>query len=56
VLEIYLSLAREIPDNAALYFDRISQIYYTQGNATEGERFQAFARRAQAEQRQAQRS
>jgi tetratricopeptide (TPR) repeat protein len=56
VLEIYLSLAREIPDNAALYFDRISAIYYAQGNATEGERFQAFARRAQAEQRPAPRS
>lgn len=53
VLEIYLSLAREIPDNAAIYFDRISQIYFAQGNATEGERFQAFARRAQTEQRQA---
>lgn len=52
VLEIYLSLAREIPDNAAIYFNRISAIYYAQGNATEGERFQAFAQRAQAEQRQ----
>lgn len=52
VLEIYLSLAREIPANAAIYFDRISQIYFAQGNATEGERFHAFAQRAQAEQRQ----
>jgi tetratricopeptide (TPR) repeat protein len=52
VLEIYLSLAREIPANAAIYFDRISQIYFAQGNADEGERFQSFSRRAQAEQRQ----
>ena len=50
ILELYLSLAREVPDNAAIYFDRISQIYFSQGNTAEGERFQAFARRAQAEQ------
>lgn len=50
VLELYLSLAREIPANAAIYFDRISQIYFSQGNAAEGERFRAFAVRAQAEQ------
>jgi tetratricopeptide (TPR) repeat protein len=50
ILDIYLSLAREIPTNAALYFERISQIYFSQGNATEGERFRAFALRAQAEQ------
>jgi len=50
VLELYLSLAREIPANAAVYFDRISQIYFAQGNTAEGERFRAFALRAQAEQ------
>lgn len=50
VLELYLSLAREIPANAAIYFDRISQIYFAQGNDAEGERFRAFALRAQAEQ------
>jgi len=49
VLELYLSLAREIPANAAIYFDRISQIYFAQGNTAEGERFRAFALRAQAE-------
>jgi tetratricopeptide (TPR) repeat protein len=52
ILEIYLSLARDIPANAAIYFDRISQIYFAQGNATEGKRFQSFAQRAQTEQRQ----
>jgi len=50
LLEIYLSLVREIPTNAAHYFDRISRIYFAQGNATEGERFRAFALRAEAEQ------
>ena len=50
VLELYLSLAREIPANAAVYFDRISQIYFSQGNTAEGERFRAFALRAQADQ------
>jgi len=50
LLEIYLSLVREIPTNAALYFDRVSQIYFAQGNTAEGERFHAFALRAQAEQ------
>ena len=50
ILELYLSLAREIPDNAATYFDRVSQIYTAQGNAEEAERFRAFAIRAEAEQ------
>ena len=50
LLEIYLSLVREIPTNAALYFDRVSEIYFAQGNTAEGERFHAFALRAQAEQ------
>jgi len=33
VLELYLSLVREIPDNASHYFDRISQIYLAQATA-----------------------
>ncbi len=49
ILELYLSLAREIPDNAAAYFDRISRIYTAQGNAPEAERFRSFARRAETE-------
>lgn len=49
ILELYLSLAREIPDNAAQYFDRISRIYAAQGNATEAERFRSFSIRAEAE-------
>ncbi|MBC8417086.1 MAG: hypothetical protein H8E10_00650 [Desulfobacterales bacterium] len=50
ILELYLSLAGEIPDNASKYFDRISRLYTAQGNAVEAERFRAFAIRAEAEQ------
>lgn len=49
VLELYLSLARELPDRRAHYFDRISVIYTSQGNRVEAERFAAFAVRARAE-------
>ena len=48
ILEMYISLAREIPGNAAQYFDRISQIYQAQGNTTEAERFRSFSIRAEA--------
>jgi tetratricopeptide (TPR) repeat protein len=47
-LEMYLALAREIPENAAGYFDRVSRIYAAQGNPAEAERFLSFARRAAA--------
>ena len=49
ILEMYLALAREIPENAAHYFDRVSRIYAAQGNPTEAERFRSFARQAAAE-------
>jgi tetratricopeptide (TPR) repeat protein len=49
ILELYLSLAREIPENAAVYFDRISRIYAARGNSLEAERFRAFSARAIAE-------
>jgi thioredoxin-like negative regulator of GroEL len=47
-LELYLSLTREIPENAAAYYERISQIYSAQGNKAEANRFRSFAKRAQA--------
>lgn len=50
ILELYLSLAREIPDNAAVYFDRISHIYASQGNTDEALRFRGFSDRAKIEQ------
>jgi hypothetical protein len=43
VLELYLSLAREFPDHASLYFDRISRIYEKQGTAVASQRFRAFS-------------
>ena len=49
ILEMYLALAREIPENAAGYFDRVSRIYAAQGNPTEAERFLSFAKRAASE-------
>ena len=49
LLEIYLDLARQNPAEAALYFERISRIYFDRGDTAEGERFRAFARRARNE-------
>lgn len=46
ILEIYLSLAREIPDNQAAYFEKISRIYAAQGNDAEAKRFRSFAAQA----------
>ncbi|MFH0729592.1 MAG: tetratricopeptide repeat protein [Pseudomonadota bacterium] len=49
ILELYLSLVREIPGNAAGYYEKISQIYTAQGNKTEANRFLSFAKRARTE-------
>lgn len=46
LIELYLDLTQEIPDQAALYFHRISQIYFHKGNTVEGERFRQLANRA----------
>jgi tetratricopeptide (TPR) repeat protein len=43
VLELYLSLAQEVPDNAADYYEKVSQIYTAQGNEVEARRFRAIA-------------
>ena len=43
ILELYLSLAQEIPDNAAHYHDRISRIYSARGNTSEAERFRSIS-------------
>ncbi|UCD81103.1 MAG: tetratricopeptide repeat protein [Desulfobacterales bacterium] len=43
VLEMYLSLAREIPQNAADYYNKISRIYAAQGNEEESRRFRLIA-------------
>ncbi len=43
VLELYLSLAQEIPQNAADYYQKISRIYTAQGNEVEAQRFQLIS-------------
>ncbi len=47
ILEMYLALAREIPKEAARYFDRISRIYEAQGDSYEAGRFRAFSNQVQ---------
>jgi tetratricopeptide (TPR) repeat protein len=44
LLELYLSLAQEAPDQADHYFRRVSAIYAEQGHAEEAKRFEALAR------------
>jgi tetratricopeptide (TPR) repeat protein len=43
ILELYLSLAQEVPAKAAAYYEKVSHIYATQGNAAEAARFRAIA-------------
>jgi tetratricopeptide (TPR) repeat protein len=43
VLELYLSLAREVPQNAVEYYQKISRIYSAQGNVEEARRFQQIS-------------
>jgi len=42
-LELYLSLAQEVRENAHRYYDRTSRIYAAQGNETEAARFRSFS-------------
>jgi tetratricopeptide (TPR) repeat protein len=49
VLELYLSLVRDIPGNKADYYQKISRIYTAQDNATEARRFELFAEKADKE-------
>ncbi len=50
ILELYLSLARDLPENRVKNFQRISRIYKSMGNRVEAERFDAFSQRAKKEQ------
>lgn len=45
ILELYLSLAEEIPEERAHFFRRISDIYAAQGHESESLRYLAFAER-----------
>jgi tetratricopeptide (TPR) repeat protein len=42
ILELYLSLVQEDPQNAAEYYEKISRIYAIQGNKKESRRFRLF--------------
>jgi tetratricopeptide (TPR) repeat protein len=46
VLEMYLSLAQDDPENASFYYQRVGKIYASLGNETEARRFESFARQA----------
>ncbi|UCF83943.1 MAG: tetratricopeptide repeat protein, partial [Desulfobacteraceae bacterium] len=48
ILEMYLSLAQEDPENTPFYYLRVSQIYSSLGNEEEARRFQLFAQQAQS--------
>jgi tetratricopeptide (TPR) repeat protein len=43
ILDLYLSLARELTANAPEYYQKVSRIYAAQGNHTEAGRFRAIA-------------
>ena len=47
VLELYLSLTQEIPENAAEYYHKISRIYSAQENEVEARRFQLISEKYQ---------
>jgi len=49
VLELYLSLAQDVKENAADYYQKISQIYAAQGNAEQAGRFRAIAEKRASE-------
>jgi len=47
VLEMYLSLAQEDSRNVPFYYQRVSEIYSSQGNEEEARRFQGFVHQTQ---------
>jgi len=50
ILELYLSLAEEVPEERARYFRKISEIYAAQGHEDQSLRYQAFAERLEDEE------
>jgi len=50
ILELYLSLAQEVPEKRAQYFRKISKIYEAQGDEDESLRYLAFAERLEDEE------
>ncbi|MBW2708733.1 MAG: hypothetical protein JRD04_05540 [Deltaproteobacteria bacterium] len=49
ILELYLGLVQEIPENRTDYYQKISMIYELNGNENEAHRFTAFAEQSQRE-------
>ncbi len=49
IMEMYLSLVQDDPENAPLYFQKISRIYASMGNEEEARRFLVFAQQAENE-------
>ena len=47
ILELYLSLVQEIPENRTDYYQKISMIYELNGNEDEARRFRSFAEQSQ---------
>jgi predicted Zn-dependent protease len=47
IMEMYLSLAQDDPENAPQYFQKISRIYASMGNEEEARRFRVFAQQAE---------
>ena len=49
ILELYLSLVQEVPENRTDYYQKISMIYELNGNENEALRFRSFAEQSQPE-------
>jgi tetratricopeptide (TPR) repeat protein len=47
IMEMYLSLTQEDPENTPFYYQRVSRIYSSLGNEEEARRFRLFAQQAQ---------
>jgi len=49
ILELYLGLVQEVPENRMDYYQKISMIYELNGNENEARRFRSFAEQSQHE-------
>jgi len=49
ILELFLSLAQQMPEKAPEYYQYVSRIYAAQGNATEAQRFQLISEKLSSE-------
>jgi tetratricopeptide (TPR) repeat protein len=49
ILEMYLTLAQEVPQNSSDYYRKISRIYSAQGETLEAKRFQQIAEKIEKE-------